>query len=206
MKKFISYFVMMLLLSFTIGTSALLAQEEEEDIESEYYEDDEEVYELDILEFWQEKYNLELKNIMFEDVVDAIIEAIYEINACAVIPSSPKVNDEGFQKQVIKSDYCIFAMGDTTYKSMEQYSVLTNKETIGHKCLPFIPGSRWKNGRVSFKFVVKEIDDETITILLKNAEISGKDEKVTNKVHFWESNGIFETNIMARIKEIAEGK
>ena len=48
--------------------------------------------------------------------------------------------------------------------------------------------------------MTEEHADETITITLKNAEMSGMEEYVTRKVHFWESNGLFETSIMEKIQ------
>lgn len=192
MKKSIIFLLAVLLLVPAIMTVPAFSQDEEE------------VYEIEILKYWKEKYEAEFKNVMFEDVTEAITQAVAEHNACAVLPSTPKMNDEGFMKQIIKSDYCIFAMGDSTYRDMQKYSVLRSQQTVGHECLPFIPGARWKNGRIKFKFLVKEIDDETIQVILPNAEISGKEEAVTVKHYFWESNGILETNIMARIKELVE--
>jgi hypothetical protein len=64
--------------------------------------------------------------------------------------------------------------------------------------MPFIRGGKWVNGRMQFKFTVTQQTDKTCYLLLKGA-LSGFEGFVTNKVHFWESNGILETKMMESI-------
>jgi len=171
-----------------------------------FSQDDENTYEVEsVLKYWKEKYEITIKDQTFENVLKTVRKNVTYWNGdkcdtCSIIQYNMKTNDEGFAKGSITSNFCVIAVGDTAYKTALPYSVVQSSETMGHKQMPFIPGGKWQNIRIQFKFKLEENADETITITLKNAEMSGMEEYVTRKVHFWESNGLFETSIMEKIQ------
>ncbi len=124
----------------------------------------------------------------FETVFNTAVESIEDIN-CMIITQNPEQNPEtGLYSGKIISDYCIFAVGDTTEKVLKYYSIE----------VPFIRGGNWVNGRVQYTFDIQENEDGT-TYLELQGQISGFEKHVTNRVHFWESNGYYETMMMERI-------
>jgi hypothetical protein len=162
---------------------------------------DGDTYEMETaLKYWQEKYEVVIQGAIFEDVAQAIKE-IVESSSCAVIQFTNKTSDAGLGKAVIESDFCIIAMGDSSYRIASQFSLLKGQETMGHITMPFIPGGRWKNMRIKYKLIIKESEDESIAVMMKLCEISGEESYVTRKFHFWESNGVLETAFMDKIKQ-----
>jgi len=158
-------------------------------------------YEMETaLKYWQEKYEYTIKGAVFDDVAQAV-KAIIESNSCAVIQFTMKTSDAGLGKAVIESDFCIIAMGDSSYRIAQQFSLQKGQETMGHITMPFIPGGSWKNMRIKYKVIIKENGDESIGVMMKLCEISGEESYVTRKFHFWESNGVLETAFMAKIKQ-----
>lgn len=157
-------------------------------------------YEMETaLKYWQPKYELTLTGAIFEDVAQAI-KSIIDSSSCAVIQFTNKTSDAGLGKAVIESDFCIIAIGDSSYRIASQFSLLKGQETMGHITMPFIPGGNWKNMRIKYKLIIKENEDETIGIMMKLCEISGEESYVTRKFYFWESNGVLETAFMNKIK------
>jgi hypothetical protein len=91
----------------------------------------------------------------------------------------------------IRSDFRVFAGGkDTTYKVLERYGRL-----------PVIRGGTWMAGRVKYEFKVRELAEDLTQVSLV-CGISGYEEGVTNEVHFWNSNGILDNEIMAILKRL----
>lgn len=161
----------------------------------------EETYETETaLKYWQEKYEVTITGAIFEDVAQAIKEII-DSNSCAVIQFTMKTSDAGLGKAVIESDFCIIAMGDSSYRIAQQFSLQKGQETMGHITMPFIPGGNWKNMRIKYKLIIKENEDESIGVMMKLCEISGEEAFVTRKFYFWESNGVLETAFMNKIKQ-----
>ncbi len=158
-------------------------------------------YEMEtVLKYWQEKYEVKITGAIFDDVAQAI-KGIIDSSSCAVIQFTNKTSDAGLGKAVIESDFCIIAMGDSSYRIAQQFSLQKGQETMGHITMPFIPGGRWKNMRIKYKLIIKENEDETIGVMMKLCEISGEESYVTRKFHFWESNGVLETAFINKIKK-----
>lgn len=140
------------------------------------------------LRFFKEKYELKV-NEPFEIVWKAIKLSL-ESFPCAIQTEVNRQNDEGLYQGTIKSDFCMLAYGpDTTKETLSQYSYK----------LPVIMGGVWYNGRIQFTYIVKEQKDGSVNLLLKS-ELSGLENYVTNEVHFWQSNGKLEHQMLEKIK------
>jgi hypothetical protein len=141
------------------------------------------------IKYYQKKYEITTTK-PFEEVFQAI-KTIFESGSCLLITKTSKQDDKGNYKGTIQSDFCVFVSeSDYTYDSLDYYSMK----------VPIIRGAVWKNGRVQYKFLLKELEDASVNIVIK-AEISGYEGSMTNEVHFWESNGYFEHRMMQKIKE-----
>ncbi|MFP4526922.1 MAG: hypothetical protein ACLFQX_00110 [Candidatus Kapaibacterium sp.] len=143
------------------------------------------------LRYYKDKYEA-VYNRPFEDVWAAVKESVKEIG-CMVMTENYRQTDEGFFKGVIKSDMCVFVEGDETLDSLKKYSLK----------VPVIRGGIWTNGRMQYKFILKEQEDASVELLL-NGEVSGWEDHVTSSVHFWQSNGMFETFMLNRINRKLE--
>ncbi|MGB9701673.1 MAG: hypothetical protein ACPL1A_02975 [Candidatus Kapaibacteriota bacterium] len=180
MKKILYSILSLLIIAFT--SLSILAQDEDkfnpfkQDEKMKYYNKD--GYEEDL-------------PFAFEKVYKATQQAIEELS-CQVMTKSYTQTDEGLYKGKVFSDYCVFiGKTDTTLDNLERYSVK----------VPIIRGGVWINGRMQYKFLLTELPNGSTHLKLKG-EISGREDYVTAKVHFWESCGIFEKRILDRIKEI----
>jgi hypothetical protein len=148
--------------------------------------------ESDPLRFYKAKYDATY-DAPIEIVAKATIKSLDDI-ACLIVQKKEKTDDEdGFIRWVIKSDYCVFVEGDSSFVKLREKS----------KQMPFIRGGAWKTGRIQYKFVITEQADGKVYLLL-NTSLSGFEYYVTNKVHFWESNGQFEHEIMTAIEKNIE--
>lgn len=142
------------------------------------------------LAFKKDKYYMET-DAFFEDVWNAVIETLKSDN-CELITKVQKQNDEGFFKGVFKSEFCLFT-------TIEDDEIVAELERYSYK-VPVIRGGVWETGRVQYKIIINEIDGGEKTSVLVKAEISGAETNVTNEVHFWESNGYYETNLLSRVE------
>jgi hypothetical protein len=89
---------------------------------------------------------------------------------------------------------CVFVEGEgKTIDTLQRYSLK----------VPVIRGGVWINGRMQYKFIIKEQEDGQVHLRLIG-EVSGFENYVTSSVHFWESNGILETRMLRRIEENIE--
>lgn len=141
------------------------------------------------LRYFKEKYD-ETFQYPFESVWNAVKQAILDLN-CMVAQEKYSQTDEGFFKGKVESDYCVFTVGlDSTFDVLKKYSLE----------LPLIRGGRWMTGRMKYVFNIEEKSDGTVYLLLRG-EISGFENYVTHRVHFWKSNGYWETYILNRIRE-----
>lgn len=145
------------------------------------------------MKYHAEKYEHIFSDFFFDEVWNATIEAVEATN-CFVAQKSSRQDDEGFYKGKIVSDFCVLASTDMgedidVYDTLKFYSVQ----------VPVIRGGVWKNGRIQYKIIIKENEDETVRLLIKS-ELSGLEEYVTNEVHFWESSGWLEHFLMEDIK------
>lgn len=143
------------------------------------------------MKFYQKDgYEVQL-NHSFEQVFYACQKAVEELG-CQVMNKSYSQTDEGLYKGKVFSDYCVFVgKTDTTLDELERYSV----------AVPVIRGGVWINGRMQYKFILTENKDGSTQVKLKG-QVSGREDYVTSKVHFWESNGLFEKRILDRINAI----
>ncbi|MCX6152642.1 MAG: hypothetical protein NT007_00625 [Candidatus Kapabacteria bacterium] len=143
---------------------------------------------------YKEKYIAEF-NASFQDVTGAIKKAIEETN-CLIMKSKNSQGDDGLFTGSITSDFCVFSMGtDSTFGVLKKYSM----------AVPYVYGGIWENGRVQYKFLIKETAQNKVQVTLKG-ELSGMEEHVSKKVYFWESNGYFETCILISVKNKLKNK
>lgn len=150
--------------------------------------EDELNYEDPRLKNYKERYE-ESFDKSFDEVWEATISSIEELN-CMLITKNTSQNDEGFLKGKIKSDFCVFSSGkDSTFKVLQRESLE----------VPFIRGGSWISGRKQYTIVLKEQEDGTVNMILK-CEISGREDHVTKRIHFWKSVGNFETDMIESIK------
>lgn len=138
-------------------------------------------------EFYKEKYEENFTS-NFETIWNAVLYSLEEIG-CQVQNKNTRINDEGLYRGVVQSDFCVFAMGDTTFNVLKKYSL----------DMPFIRAGKWDNGRLQYKFIVQEKGENNVHLVM-TTEMSGFESYVTGKVHFWRSNGILELAMLERIK------
>lgn len=136
----------------------------------------------------------------FETVWNAANKAIEELG-CQTIKKTTKQNDEGLYKGFLHSDFCVFVTGEYSYDTLKKYSAeILHKDNLEKIIsIPFIRGGDWINGRVQYKFTINEKEPGKVTIVLV-VELSGMEQHITGKIHFWTSNGIFEDRILEKIK------
>lgn len=139
--------------------------------------------------YYKEKYELKLEKT-WDEVWQACLAVVDELK-CQVMQKKSSQTDEGLNKGSIQTDFCVFASGQDIVKdSLIKYSYN----------LPNIRGGVWENGRIQHKFILKESEDMSINLLLKS-ELSGRENNVTNQVHFWQSNGYLETVTIELLKK-----
>ncbi|MEN6510553.1 MAG: hypothetical protein ABFD00_01805 [Chloroherpetonaceae bacterium] len=182
MKKI--FFITMCLLIF--GNLNIFAQQDEEDKFDPFKKDT-----------VKEQYNPNgyerIYNSSFEKVWNIVIKSIEELN-CQILQKTYNQTDQGYYKGKVFSDYCvIIGNTDSTWDVLKQFSLK----------IPIIRGGVWKSGRMQYKFWLTENPDGTTHVKLKG-QLSGMEEHVTNKVQFWESNGILERKILNRIQELLQ--
>lgn len=147
------------------------------------------------------QFEEDLPQITTEDTLKASIRtvwkgikrAFYQLGTFSD-PSTrdPKMDEKtGLYRGFIRSDFRVFASGsDSTADVLERYGRL-----------PVIRGGTWKAGRVKYEFKVKELAED-LTYVALVCGISGYEEGVTNEVHFWNSNGILDKEIMDLLKKL----
>lgn len=147
------------------------------------------------------QFEEDLPQITTEDTLKASIRtvwrgikrAFYQLGTFSD-PSTrdPKMDEKtGLYRGFIRSDFRVFASGsDSTADVLERYGRL-----------PVIRGGTWKAGRVKYEFKVKELAED-LTYVALVCGISGYEEGVTNEVHFWNSNGILDKEMMDLLKKL----
>lgn len=108
-------------------------------------------------------------------------------------PQTEKViepaEEGGFYRGLYISDFCVKASGeDTTMDVISRYGKL-----------PKIRGGIYVSFRVQWKINVKEEERGKSSIIMK-CELSAFEEFITNSVHFFNSNGILEQQMLEMIK------
>lgn len=125
----------------------------------------------------------------FPTVWKVIQNAITE-SGCLIEHAKFRETDEGTYKGKLTSTFCVIAAGeDTTIKVLERYS----------ERVPYIRAGLWTSARMHYTFYVTENDDGTVLVKMKG-EISGYEEYVTNKFHYFDSNGQLETTMLTLVK------
>ncbi len=164
----------------------------ENQLEEDPFKDDSKKQVPEHLKFYKEKYEMRYDK-PFEIVWNAIKKSVSDL-PCQIAQENYRATDEGMYKGVIKSDFCVFVAGkEKTFDTLKKYSYE----------LPVIRGGIWENGRMQYTFIVKEEAGGTVYLQIKG-EMSGFEEFVTHEVHFWKTNGMFETEMMDRIKQNIE--
>ncbi len=138
--------------------------------------------------YLKEKYEFTFQK-GFDEVWEAVLKSIEEID-CQIMQKNSNQDDNGLYRGKIESDFCIFAIGDTVWKNFKYYAVEP----------PFIRGGVWVSGRFQYKFILREQENgETYVRII--GEVSGFEKHVTNRVHFFKSNGFKETMMLERLKK-----
>jgi len=181
MKKLLSYVLCLLFFS-----SLNLFSQEQEDIFDPFQVDT-------VKALYNPEGYERVFNASFETVWNTVIKAIENLN-CQILQKNYNQTEEGYYKGKIFSDYCvILGKTDSTWDVLKKYSVK----------IPIIRGGVWISGRIQYKFWLTENPDGTTHLKLKG-QISGMEEHATAKVHFWESNGILEREILNKIQYTLE--
>lgn len=138
----------------------------------------------------QQEFQLVLPK-RFPEVWRAVKQAITE-RGCQLEYERSQEDTAGLLSGILRSEYCVLVQGeDSTRVVMQRYSVQ----------LPRIRGARWMNGRVQYVVRLSELDAQGVEMRL-TAELSGMEGYITNRVHFWASNGILERQLLQRILEL----
>jgi hypothetical protein len=139
----------------------------------------------------QQTFTFEL-SASFGKVWSAVEKAM-EVRQCGKAQVKKVVEPEdvdGFYKGTYVSDFCVLVKGeDSTADVMEAFGDL-----------PRIRNGIWITGRVQFRVAVREEQRNKTKVVLK-AELSGFEEYITNQVHFWNSNGKLEEEMVGLIKK-----
>lgn len=182
--------LILLLFAAASFSTCLFAQETEE--KPQFQEEEKKVDEA--LKYYKEKYEYLADSKgqfdYFDIVRKAAIESVSEIN-CQITVDKVLKDDKGFNKGKVFSDYCVFSLGkDETFGNLKKYSYK----------VPVIRGGIWENGRMQYKIFLTENEDQSVKIEIKG-ELSGMESFVTGEVHFWKSNGFFESRMLELIKK-----
>lgn len=138
------------------------------------------------------KENLKVE---FPTLLKAVKKTMADMG-CRVEVEKTEQGSDNLYKSNIRTEFYIFATGEDTTKDVaERYSC----EGDGCENFPFIRAGVWTSARIQYKMFLKEKDDNSVDFRLEG-ELSGFEEWVTHKVHFWDSNGILEQNFFAKIK------
>jgi len=98
------------------------------------------------------------------------------------------MEDGGLYKGQYFSEFCVLAQGeDSTKNVIKRYSEI-----------PRIRGGIWTTFRIQYKLNLKEEEGNKTRIILR-AQCSGYEEFITQETHFWNSNGVLEREMMARL-------
>lgn len=158
------------------------------------------LYDIDELPERLANYRMEYiqaYDMPFEDVFNTVVSVLDDFQ-CRAVVSKQSMDDDGYFKGVIKSDYCVFVRTSET----TDVDVLDSLELYSVK-VPFIRGGIWETGRMKYTFIMREQEDGSTSVEIRG-EISGRESLVTDKIHFWESNGTFETAFLNNVSEKLE--
>ncbi|GAB1430412.1 hypothetical protein MASR2M18_12450 [Ignavibacteria bacterium] len=141
------------------------------------------------------KENLKVE---FPTLWNAIKKTLADIKCDVEVEKNDQGEDNLFKGNIRTGFFIIITGIDSTKDVMESYSC----EDDACEKFPYIRGGEWVSGRIQYKFVLKEKEDNTVDVRLEG-ELSGFEQWVTHKVHFWQSNGVLEHRLLDKIKENA---
>ncbi len=131
----------------------------------------------------------------FPTLWNAVKKTLADMNCRIEVEKNDQGSDNLF-KGNIRTEFYVLSTGvDSTKDVMERYSC----EEKNCEQFPFIRGGEWSSGRVQYKLLLKEKEDNTVEFRLEG-ELSGFEQWVTHKVHFWDSNGMLERQLFEKIK------
>lgn len=192
MKNLLQIFAIVCVL-FISATSQSNAQDIFKDFKDAF---DDVTVDKERLKYYKEKYDTTYQNTTFEAVWNATNAAIEGIS-CMIMQKKNSTDDNGLNKGSIKSDFCVFVKAEDIGSDGKKVDVFDTLDSYSKK-VPIIRGADWVNGRTQYKISIKENEDFSVTLTMK-VELSGMEAYVTNEVHFWESNGIFEKRMFELI-------
>lgn len=129
----------------------------------------------------------------FGSVYKAVKSAI-GATGCLLEKDVAKEGADGLFKGKVASTFCVLYSGvDSADFWMDKYA---------HK-VPNVRAATWSSLRVQYTFYLQE-NEEGMTELKLQTELSGFEEYITSKFHFFDSNGILDEEIMASIDAFVE--
>jgi hypothetical protein len=123
----------------------------------------------------------------FPTVWKAVRQAIKD-KGCAI---ESEKHDEENTKGNIRTEACVFVDGEDSSRDV----------MLRYGKVPMIRGGVWVSGRAQYNFKIKEIPGNKVEVIM-TVELSGKEDYITHLVHFWNSNGILDQEMMDRLKAI----
>lgn len=138
---------------------------------------------------------------VFQDTVDApfdlvwkaAIESIKEMG-CQVEESFPVESDNYLFKAKLSSAFCVLATGyDSTMAVFDRYA----------ERIPYIRGAVWTSARIQYTFYLTELPDGRVAVRLIG-QMSGYEEYVTAKFHYFDSKGILEKELFQRFLALVQ--
>lgn len=161
----------------------------------------------DVRPLFKEKWEF-VFNASFETVYTSILKTIDEFGCMVASKNTPTVDDQGLQKANIKSDDCVFSVGeDSSFKVIRKYALADdkviekdNQKIVLGKGMPNVRGGKWMNGRLKYNFRILEQKDGRTQVTLKS-EMSAFEDFVVHEVLFFSSNGVLESRMLNMLFE-----
>ena len=125
----------------------------------------------------------------FPTVWKAILKVVKE-KGCAIESKKESVDEKTETRRGnIRSEACVMISGEDSTRDV---MLVWGK-------VPMIRGGVWVSGRVQYNFVVSDMPDKSVKVVL-TVELSGNENYITSQVHFWHSNGILDNEMMEKLK------
>lgn len=143
------------------------------------------------LKYYKEKYEM-IYDVKFQNVYDACKKFIEEKLSCQILSSKIRDGENGFLRGIIHSELCVFSQNESEiFKTIQKYALDA----------PFIRGGVWTSGRMQYTFIIQELEDGKTNLELRG-EMSGFENHVTFKAHFFKSNGLLEHQAFTTVEEL----
>ncbi len=129
----------------------------------------------------------------FGSVYKAVKKAISE-TGCLLEKDVAKQGADGLYKGKVASTFCVLYSGiDSAYEEMVKYA----------EKIPRVRAATWSSLRVQYTFYLQEDEDGMVELKLQT-ELSGFEEYITSKFHFFDSNGVLDEQILADVDMYVE--